>query len=74
MTEKSEFDVREGQGTLLQNVQTGSGTHPACHGYRGMKIRRQNGRGVKLKTKLHLAARFGMCEAIYQELHDMTLN
>jgi len=57
MTEKSEFDVRKGQEALVQNVQTDSGTHPACHGYRGMKIRRQDGRGVKLKTK-HLAARF----------------
>jgi hypothetical protein len=58
MTEKSEFDVREGQETLLQNVQTGSGTHPACHGYRGLKLRTQNGRSVKLTTKLYLAARF----------------
>jgi len=58
MTEKSEFHVREGQETLLQNLQTGSGTHPAYHGYRGLKIRRQNGRSFKLTTKPHLAARF----------------
>jgi hypothetical protein len=50
--------------SLLKNVQTGSGAHPACQSRgAGVPSRRQSGRGVKLTTHLHLEPKLRMSGA-----------
>jgi hypothetical protein len=61
------FDSRQGHDfSLLHNVQTGSGTHPASYpigtvcSFSGGKA--ASGRGVNLTTHLHLVPRSSMVE------------
>jgi hypothetical protein len=59
------FDSWQGQDSSLLNVvQTDSGSHPACYPMDtiGSNFRGYSGRGVKLTTHLHLVSRSKIVE------------